>query len=225
MEGNELSNVTMGATTARIQASVLSLYDSTRLKNPIVDGQPTTIEESDKVVQAALAGLNGGKLAIVTPSLMSPSTKLLVEGVIEKYGNAVHVNYDSLSASGMIEANQACFDKAALASYAFHKADVIVSVAADFLGEWYNAGEISKQYAKGRNCLGVLEVYTASDKLTRNFGLATSKSCSNTEGVVVRNGFEGTAPRLRIMFNGGAAESHSIMLPSSAPQPANGFDS
>ena len=150
VEGNELSNVTMGATTARIQASVLSLYDSTRLKNPIVDGKPTTIEESDKVVQAALAGLNGGKLAIVTPSLMSPSSKLLVEDIIEKYGNAVHVNYDSLSASGMIEANEACFDKAALASYAFHKADVIVSVAADFLGDWYNAGEISKQYAKGR---------------------------------------------------------------------------
>ncbi len=35
IEGNELSSITRGGTSARIQASVLSLYDSERLKGPL----------------------------------------------------------------------------------------------------------------------------------------------------------------------------------------------
>ena len=35
IEGNELSALTKGGTTARIQASVLSLYDTERLKGPL----------------------------------------------------------------------------------------------------------------------------------------------------------------------------------------------
>ena len=150
VEGNELSPITQGATSARIQASVLSLYDSTRLQYPFTSGKQTTVSAQDKEVKEALAKLNNEKIVVVTPSLMSPSTKKVVNSFISNYSNASHVAYDAISASGMLEANKACFDKAALATYAFDKAEVIVSVAADFLGDWYNAPEISKQYSKGR---------------------------------------------------------------------------
>jgi len=39
IEGNELSSMTKGGTSARVQASVLSLYDDARLKNPLKKGR------------------------------------------------------------------------------------------------------------------------------------------------------------------------------------------
>ena len=55
LEGNELSGVTKGGTSARVQASVLDLYDTARLRYPVqmVNGVPqevTSFEAFDKMV-------------------------------------------------------------------------------------------------------------------------------------------------------------------------------
>src|ERR1043165_5319877 len=42
IEGNDLSKVSHGGTTARIQASVLGLYDNARLRGPVVKGKDAT---------------------------------------------------------------------------------------------------------------------------------------------------------------------------------------
>ncbi len=62
IEGNELSSFTKGGTSARVQASVLDLYDTARLRYPMQnDGKDfkevTTFEAFDKMVGEAMAGL------------------------------------------------------------------------------------------------------------------------------------------------------------------------
>src|SRR6187402_2459394 len=79
LEGNEMSSVTKGATSARVQASVLDLYDTARLRFPvqIVDGKPqevSTFEAFDKLAGDALAGA-GGQVVILTGTITSPTTK------------------------------------------------------------------------------------------------------------------------------------------------------
>ena len=44
VEGNKLSPITCGGTSARVQASVLSLYDSARLQHPLKDGNKSNWE-------------------------------------------------------------------------------------------------------------------------------------------------------------------------------------
>ena len=56
IEGNELSAITEGGTSARAQASVLELYDITRLRFPTIGGNEATFEAVDKEIGAALAG-------------------------------------------------------------------------------------------------------------------------------------------------------------------------
>ena len=51
IEGNEMSSMSGGATTARVQASVLSLYDDARYKNPSVDGKDTGWADADKTIK------------------------------------------------------------------------------------------------------------------------------------------------------------------------------
>src|SRR3954471_7509636 len=58
IEGNDLSPVTRGATTPRMQASVLDLYDTSRLPYPMANGKEvSTFEAFDKMLTADLAGL------------------------------------------------------------------------------------------------------------------------------------------------------------------------
>ena len=140
------------ATNARIQASVLSLYDSSRLKNPMKGGVDTDWNTADAEIIAKLNEIknNGGKIAILSSTILSPSTKQLIADFSAAYGNVVHVQMDAVSYSGMLDANDASFGVRALPTYSFDKAAVIVSFGADFLGNWLNA-DYATQYASARN--------------------------------------------------------------------------
>ena len=47
IEGNPLSSLTKGGTSARVQASVLDLYDNDRHHHPLREGKETTWEKAD----------------------------------------------------------------------------------------------------------------------------------------------------------------------------------
>ena len=147
LEGNELSSVTRGATSARVQAAVLNLYDKARLRQPHADGKEATFEAIDRRI---MEGLGSGQGYLVTSTILSPTTKDVISQFIAKYPNMKHITYDAVSYSGMLLANEANYGKRALPSYHFDKAQTIVGLGADFLGTWLAPIEFSKQYGIGR---------------------------------------------------------------------------
>ena len=148
IEGNEKSSITKGGTSARVQASVLNLYDTARLRQPYADGKEATFEAIDRSVKEGLAA--SGETYILTSTILSPTTKDVVAKFIAKYPNAKHITYDALSYSGMLLANEASYGKRALPSYHFENAKTVVSLGADFLGTWLSPVEFAKGYSKGR---------------------------------------------------------------------------
>jgi len=136
---------------ARVYASVLSLYDSMRLKQPMVAGKPASWEEVDVRVKSGLAqaAASGGRVVVLTNTMASPSTDKLIAEFGAKYPNFSHVVYDAVSASEALDAFQAVYGERALADYDFSKADVILSVGADFLGDWQGGG-CDTGYTQGR---------------------------------------------------------------------------
>jgi molybdopterin-containing oxidoreductase family iron-sulfur binding subunit len=147
VEGNEMSSITKGGTSARVQASVLNLYDKARLRHPMADGKEATFEAIDRVVKEGLASKQA---YLLTCSILSPSTTEVVAQFIAKYPNVKHVVYDAISYSGMLQANEASYGKRTLPTYHFDKAATIVSLGADFLGTWLSPVEFSKGYSHGR---------------------------------------------------------------------------
>ena len=145
--GNELSKVTNGASTARTQASVLSLYDGARLNGPLSKGNPTTWKNADDAIAKSLST---GTTVILSSTIISPSTKAVIAEFLTKYPNSKHVSYDAISYSALINANKNVFGKSVISSYDFSKAKTIVGVGCDFLGTWLNPVEFSGQYAAGR---------------------------------------------------------------------------
>tara|TARA_B110000977_G_scaffold184693_1_gene248748 strand:- start:12 stop:3107 length:3096 start_codon:yes stop_codon:yes gene_type:complete len=140
-----------GGINARIQASVLNLYDSARLNTALADGKEASWNSVD---QSILSGLKAAKdtnkqIVLLSSSIISPSSKAVIDTFTTKY-NAKHVMYDALSVSAMLDANLDSYGVRTLPTYHFNKADVVVSFAADFLGDWLDSGH-GKDYATKRN--------------------------------------------------------------------------
>ncbi|MBA3663942.1 MAG: TAT-variant-translocated molybdopterin oxidoreductase [Bacteroidetes bacterium] len=147
IEGNDLNGLTHSGTNARVQASVLGLYDGARLRGPWVKQKEATWKSADDAVAAALTG---GVIRILTSTIISPSTKAVIAEFTSKYPNTKHVTYDAISYNALTKANKNVFGKSVVSSYDFSKAKVVVGIACDFLGNWITGEEFSKQYAKNR---------------------------------------------------------------------------
>lgn len=165
IDGNALSSVTKGGTSAQVEASVLSLYDNSRLRGPKTGAEKITWEDLDKQVIAKLSDIaaKGGQIRIVSNTVISPSTKAAIAKFIAKYPTTQHVQYDQVSAYGILKANEESFGTAMIPSYDFSKAKVIVSVAADFIGNWISPIEFTKQYAQTR------EVTESKREMSRHY--------------------------------------------------------
>ncbi len=140
-----------GGANARVQASVLSLYDSTRLQGPLGQGEPVDWAAIDAAAKAKLGALKGGgkQIALLTQTYASPSMSRLIGDFRNTFGNVNHVIYDAISEDAALSAFEAQYGERALASYNFEKASLIISFGADFLGDWQGGG-FDKGYATGR---------------------------------------------------------------------------
>lgn len=156
IEGNTLSGITGGGTWARVQASVLSLYDKARLQRPVHKNNPATWDQIDGNVFPLLQSFSkqGRKMAILSSSVVSPSTRNILEDFQKKYPTTRIVYYDAVSSSAILMANQQCFNKQVIPGYRFDKADVIVSFGADFLGTWISPVAFTRQYVQNRKLDG-----------------------------------------------------------------------
>ena len=154
---------------SRVQASVLSLYDSSRLKNPLKDSKKTDWRTIDLEIKEKLEAVNDGKIALLTSTIISPSTEELIKDFSKKYNNVEHVMIDSTPHDGILDANMDSFGIRLAPTYSFDKTNVIVSFGADFLANWM-ANEYATDYVKGRN--------PKSGKMSKHYQIETNLSLS-----------------------------------------------
>jgi len=151
IEGNELSPVTLGGTSPRMQASVLDLYDTSRLPYPMANGKEvSTFDAFDKMVAADLSSVGGAPVVLLTSSITSPTTRLVIDQFLAKFPGSRHVTYDAVSYSGSLLANEATYGKRAIPSLNIAAAKVVVGLSSDFLASGINPVEMNRQYSLGR---------------------------------------------------------------------------
>ena len=212
IEGNKLegSAFAQGGTSARVQASVLDLYDMHRLRYPQQKKgdnfeEVPTYEQLDKLIGEQMK-VAGGSTVLLTSTLNSPSTQAIING----YGGLKHVQYDAVSYSGMLLANEACGFGRQLPSYDFASADVIVSLGADFLGSWLSPVEFAKAYSAGR------KIDAANPRMSKHYqfeGFLSLTGASADERFVHRPSQTGAvAVALLSALNGGAVSLSDAAL-------------
>ena len=129
-----------GATNARVQASVLSLYDGARMHNPMMDGAATSWGEAIAKAQSLLTANS----VVLTRTVISPAVKT----AISKLGLR-HVSVDAVSQSNRADVYEALTGVRALPTVELSKARVVFAVGADFLGDW-DGENLNGAYAAAR---------------------------------------------------------------------------
>ena len=167
LEGNPESPLTGGGLSARAQASVLSLYDGGRMQHFAIKGKQADKEKVDREIRAKLA--TAGRIAIISPTIISPSTKKVLADFAARYPGTEHVMYDAGSSSGLLQANGGL-----LPAYDFSRANVIVSIGADFLGTWLSPVEFARQYVATR------KVSSDHRKMSRHYQFETALSLTGS---------------------------------------------
>jgi MoCo/4Fe-4S cofactor protein with predicted Tat translocation signal len=193
VEGNPKDLLSKGGLSAQAQASVLELYDTSRIKDPQLNGGDSSWAEIDALVKNQLASIaaSGKTISLVTSTVHSPSTLAVIADFIAKYPTAKHVTYDAVSYTGIIKANQNSFGNAVLPHYNFDKADIIVSFAADFLGTWISGEEFTRQYVSNRNNKSLEE-----KKMSRHIQFESGMSLTGTNAdvrIAIKPSEEGVA--------------------------------
>ena len=176
IEGNGLSAITNGGTSARAQASVLGLYDVSRYDAPQMgdDGaiNATTWADLDSAIESKLGEKSA--IRVITNTLISPTMWKAIEDFKVRFPNTEVVTYDPVSSSALLQANEATFGDRAISEYHFDKADVIVGIDCDFLGTWISPTEYGNKYVSNR------KVNAKSHKMSRHIQVESYMSLTGS---------------------------------------------
>jgi molybdopterin-containing oxidoreductase family iron-sulfur binding subunit len=152
LEGNPEHPISRGGLCAVGQASVLGLYDSLRLKDPLIDGKAAAWQDVDTAVTARLRDVARVDRFVyfLSGTNTSPTRRAVIERFLRAFPNSRHVVYDPLSCTAILDAHERTHGARVLPRYQFDRADVVVSFDADFLGTWISPVEFASGYTSRR---------------------------------------------------------------------------
>jgi Fe-S-cluster-containing dehydrogenase component len=152
LEGNPDHPLSAGAVCAVGQASILGLYDSQRLRQPVRLGQaaPWTEVDADLLARFDEIRRRGGAVRFLTGTITSPTASALIDRFLASFADARHVVYDPISSSAVLDAYELTHGVRLLPHYRFERASVIVACDADVLGTWISPVEFTRAYANAR---------------------------------------------------------------------------
>jgi molybdopterin-containing oxidoreductase family iron-sulfur binding subunit len=165
IEGNPLHPSSLGATTAITQASILNLYDPDRSRNVMQDGIVTTWSEFLSVARAKMtkAQANGGAgVALLVPSVGSPSYRKTLEDFQKKMPNAIVASWEPVNRDHVYQGAMMAFGKAVETTYHLSNADRILLLDADAFGSMVGSVRMAKEFSARRdpeNAAGMNRLY------------------------------------------------------------------
>lgn len=156
IEGNPEHPLSKGGLCVVGQATVLGLYDSLRLKNPVSGGVESSWDAVDAAILKATREIQEkkGSVRFLTRTVTSPTRRRVIQEFLGTFADGRHIAYDPLSSSAILSAHEQTHRRRILPRYAFNKAEVICSFDADFLGTWISPVEFTAGYRAGRRLDG-----------------------------------------------------------------------
>jgi Fe-S-cluster-containing dehydrogenase component/anaerobic selenocysteine-containing dehydrogenase len=153
VEGNPEHPETLGATTAFDQALIQSLYDNDRLKELRSGGAAIAWRAflvETKARGAKLAASKGAGLRFLVEPNASPLLGELRRRLLARFPMAKFVSYGSATSDGASDGPRLVYGQPLVARHHLDKAQIILSLDADFLGEGPELTRLSRDFASRR---------------------------------------------------------------------------
>jgi MoCo/4Fe-4S cofactor protein with predicted Tat translocation signal len=136
IEGNPEHPASLGGTDIFAQASILTMYDPDRSQSVTNLGDQRSWQSFVSAIRGPLAAqkaLNGAGIRILTPTISSPALADQLRNFLKTYPQAKWHVYEPVNRDNVMEGAKMAFGQLVETRYDFSKADVIVSLDADFL--------------------------------------------------------------------------------------------
>jgi molybdopterin-containing oxidoreductase family iron-sulfur binding subunit len=136
IEGNDLHPASLGGTDIFTQASILGLYDPDRSQSVMSMGDQRSWQAFLSAIRGPLSAqkaLQGAGIRILTPTISSPTLADQLRNFLKIYPQAKWHVYEPVNRDNVLEGAKLAFGQPVETRYDFSKADVIVSLDADFL--------------------------------------------------------------------------------------------
>jgi MoCo/4Fe-4S cofactor protein with predicted Tat translocation signal len=155
IEGNDQHPASLGGTDIFAQAHVLGLYDPDRSQSVMSMGDQQSWQALLTALHGPLAAqkaLQGAGIRILTPTISSPTLADQLRGFLKIYPQAKWHVYEPVNRDNVLEGAKLAFGQPVETRYDFEKADVIVSLDADFLYAGFPGNvRYIRDFAKRRN--------------------------------------------------------------------------
>src|SRR5579862_8345388 len=136
IEGNDLHPASQGGTDIFTQAALLGLYDPDRSQSVVSMGDQRSLPSFLSAIRGPLGAqkaLQGAGIRILTPTISSPTLADQLKNFLKTYPQAKWHVYEPINRDNVLEGAKMAFGQPVETRYDFSKADVIVSLDADFL--------------------------------------------------------------------------------------------
>ncbi|HEX7342883.1 MAG TPA: hypothetical protein VF398_01370, partial [bacterium] len=153
IEGNPLHPSTLGGSNTFMQAAILELYDPDRSRQVLHNGAASSWAEFVEFwrgLEADYLSSSGAGLAVLSESFSSPTLARLKGEFHKRFPNAFWATYEPISDENIFAGIRAATSQDLRPVYHFDKADVILSLDADFLGTETGSVRYSRDFASRR---------------------------------------------------------------------------
>jgi len=136
IEGNDLHPASLGGTDIFTQASILGLYDPDRSQTVTSMGDVRSWQAFMSAIRGPLSAqkaVQGAGIRILTPTISSPTLADQLRNFLKIYPQAKWHVYEPVNRDNVLEGAKLAFGQPVETRYDLSKADVIVSLDADFL--------------------------------------------------------------------------------------------
>jgi MoCo/4Fe-4S cofactor protein with predicted Tat translocation signal len=136
VEGNPQHPASLGGTDVYAQASILDLYDPDRAQNITYMGDVRSwnaFMDALRGPMSAEKSMAGGGVRILTQTVTSPTLAAQIRDYLDANPQAKWHVYEPINRDNVVEGAKMAFGEPVETRYDFSKADVIVSLDADFL--------------------------------------------------------------------------------------------
>jgi MoCo/4Fe-4S cofactor protein with predicted Tat translocation signal len=155
VEGNDKHPASLGGTDIFAQASILGMYDPDRSQTNTYLGEVRTWGNFVEAMRGPLASqkaLQGAGIRILTPTISSPTLADRLRSVLKLYPQAKWHVYEPINRDNVLEGAKLAFGQPVETRYDFSKADVILSLDADFLAAGFPGNvRYIRDFAKRRD--------------------------------------------------------------------------
>ncbi len=155
VEGNDLHPASLGGTDIFAQASILGLYDPDRSQTVTSMGDVHSWQSFMSAVHGPLSAqkaVQGAGIRILTPTISSPTLADQLRNFLKIYPQAKWHVYEPVNRDNVLEGAKLAFGQPVETRYDLSKADVIVSLDADFLYAGFPGNtRYIRDFAKRRN--------------------------------------------------------------------------